>query len=65
MTDIPKLQLTADQQQQLLDAGKNIQTLRVHIEQLKRAGLPVENLQTQLNKAEALRLGMLREFGTG
>ncbi len=63
-TDITKLQLTADQQNNLLLAGTAIQQLQAHIGQLERAGLPTAKLKEQLQKAEQLRLGMLREFGT-
>jgi hypothetical protein len=59
--DVP----TGQQQSDLLAAGKATEQLKVYIQQLQRAGVDVTSLQAQLNKAEALKNGLLREFGTG
>lgn len=63
--DVPNINLTATQQQQLLDAGNAVIALQTHLDRLQRAGVDVTSLRAQLTKAEQLRQGLLREFGTG
>lgn len=58
------IRLTQEEEEQLQAAGQQIAALRKTIQQMKRAGLDVTAEEEQLEYAENLRKGFLREFGT-
>ena len=62
-TDPNDIRLTPQQTATLTAAAPRVHALRQVLERAKRAGLPVEELDQELNRQDQLRAGMLREFG--
>jgi hypothetical protein len=55
--------LTAEQVQQLRSHQAHINAARENIARLKRIGIDVSDLETDLNTAVQYRDGLIREFG--
>lgn len=57
------LTLTSEEQTVLRDAQRQVRELRAVVDRLERAGLDVTAERAELDRAEQLATGLLKEFG--
>lgn len=61
---IAQFRLTAEEQAALEQLGRTAASLRQVVKQMKAAGLDVSTEEAELDRAEKIRAGLLKQFGS-
>lgn len=60
---IERYKLTAEDKKVLEGLASDVNFLELEIERMERAGIDTKDMRDRLEKAKALREGLLREYG--